>query len=312
MELPPLQWSTRPCCPVNRLTYTMACKLAQVSLDAPGELLALQAQYLQEGVNPFAMVASTDLDSMYDHQAMREPDQDKFIQGMQEELDAQIDAGNFRLRKQSKIPKGATVLPGVWQMRCKCRILTQEVYKWKARLCLDGSRQVFGRDYNETYAPVADWIIIQFVLVLAIINGWEESLQIDYVLAYLQAPVEQDMYMEIPKGCKVNAKGDYVLQILQNIYGQKQAGRVWFLHLVKKLKSIGFIQLTTSPCIFVRKNCIYVLYTDDSLLTGPQRAELLRVMEDMKAAGLKITVEGTIAPFGISLCLRSLKFLALI
>ncbi len=91
----------------------MACKLAQVSWDAPGELLALQVQYLQEGVNPFALAASMDPDSMYYHQAMREPDQDKFIQGMQEELDAQIDARNFRLRKQSKIPKGATILSGV-------------------------------------------------------------------------------------------------------------------------------------------------------------------------------------------------------
>jgi len=181
-------------------------------------------------------------------------------------------------------------------MRHNCCILTQEVYKWKARFCLDGSCQVFGWDYNKTYAPVADWIIIWSILVLAIINGWE-SLQINYVLAYLQAPVKQDMYMEIPKGCKVNAKGDYVMQILQNIYGQKQAGCVWFLHLVKKLKSIGFIQLTTSPCIFIRKNCIYVLYTDNALLTSPQCAKLLKVVEDMKAEGLKITVKGTIANF---------------
>ncbi len=160
MELPPLCWSTRPHCPVNRLTYAMACKLAQVSLDAPGELLALQAQYLQEGVNPFALTASADLDSMYYHQAPQEPDWDKFVQGMPEELDAQIDAGNFIICKQSKIPKQATVLPGVWQMKHKQCILTQEVYKWNARLCLDGSHQVFGWDYGKTYAPVADWIII--------------------------------------------------------------------------------------------------------------------------------------------------------
>jgi len=115
----------------------------------------------------------------------------------------------FRLCKQSEIPEGATVLLGVWQMKCKRCILTQEVYKCKARLCLDGSCQVFGQDYDKTYAPVADWIIIQFVLVLAIINGWE-SLQIDSILAYLQAPVKCDMYMEIPKGCKVNSKGDYI------------------------------------------------------------------------------------------------------
>jgi len=40
---------------------------------------------------------------MYYHQAMQEPDQDKFVQGMQEELDAQVDAGNFDICKWSEI-----------------------------------------------------------------------------------------------------------------------------------------------------------------------------------------------------------------
>jgi len=48
----------------------------------------LQAQYLQEGADPFALAASTDPDTMYYHQAMEQPDWDKFIEGMQEELDA--------------------------------------------------------------------------------------------------------------------------------------------------------------------------------------------------------------------------------
>jgi len=52
LELLPLHQSTRLCHPVDRLTYAMACKLTQVSLDILRELLALQAQYLQEGVNP--------------------------------------------------------------------------------------------------------------------------------------------------------------------------------------------------------------------------------------------------------------------
>ena len=54
--------------------------------------------------------------------------------------------------------------------------------------------------------------------------------QIDYVQAFAQAPVEKTFYMKIPAGVKLedgaNTK-DYVLQIHQNIYGQKQAGRVW-------------------------------------------------------------------------------------
>ena len=36
---------------------------------------------------------------------------------------------------------------------------------------------------------------------------------------------------------------------------------------------------------------------DDSFLTGPNCKDLLQVVEDLKAAGLQITVEGNIADF---------------
>jgi len=47
----------------------------------------------------------------------------------------------------------------------------------------------------------------------------------------------------------------------------------------------------------VRKSCIYVLYTDDSVLTSLHCTKLLKAVEEMKAAGLKITMEQTIANF---------------
>jgi hypothetical protein len=61
-------------------------------------------------------------------------------------------------------------------------------------------------------------------------NNWKTR-QIDFVLAFPQAPVERDLYMEIPKGIRVEGteKGEeYVLQLVKNLYGQKQAGRVWY------------------------------------------------------------------------------------
>ena len=39
---------------------------------------------------------------------------------------------------------------------------------------------------------------------------------------------------------------------------------------------------------------IYVLYTDDSVLFGPTQKEIDSCIEDIQAAGLKITVEGDI------------------
>ncbi len=181
---------------------------------------------------------------------MKEPDKDKFIAAMVEEMDTQLKGKNFLLILRSKVPKGATIiLPAVWQIKRKCWIQMREVYKWKACLNIDGSCQVKGHDYWDTYAPVATWGSICLNLAKAIIQGWH-SKQIDFVVAYTQAPVKRDMYMEIPKGFEVEGDGDYILQIHKNIYGQKQAGCVWNKHLVGKLKSIGFRQCQSEECVF--------------------------------------------------------------
>ncbi len=111
-------------------------------------------------------------------------------------------------------------------------------------------RQVKEQDYWDTYAPVATWGSICLILAKAIIQGWH-SKQIDFVMAYTQAPVKQDMYMEIPKGFKVEGD-ETILQIHKNIYSQKQAGCIWNSHLVGKLKSIGFCQCQSEECVFTK------------------------------------------------------------
>ena len=63
-------------------------------------------------------------------------------------------------------------------------------------------------------------------------------------MAYPQAPIEMDMFMELPSGIEVK-QGDsksHVLKIISNLYGQKQAGRVWNAYLVEKLRAAGFTQ----------------------------------------------------------------------
>jgi hypothetical protein len=84
------------------------------------------------------------------------------------------------------------------------------------------------------------------------------SKQIDFVMAYPQAPIEMDMFMELPTGIvtKFGNSKDYVLKLLRNLYGQKQAGRVWNEYLVSKLRSIGFTQSLIDECAFYRDNVI--------------------------------------------------------
>ena len=155
-------------------------------------------------------------------------------------------------------------------MKCKRHIKTREVYKWKARLNFDVSCMVHKRDYDQTYAPVASWNIIQLLLILVLVHSWH-TIQLDYVLAFTQAPVNRNLYMKIPKGFEVEGenKGEYFFKIKKNTYGQKQAGRVWNKHMCAKLEKVGFKQSIIDECVFYKEDMIYVLYTDDIILAGP-------------------------------------------
>ena len=148
------------------------------------------------------------------------------------------------------------------------------MYKWKARLTIDGSKQKYGIHYWETYAPVVTWPAIRLFLVLSIVLKWHTR-QLDFVLAYTQADVETDLYMEIPKGFQV--EGDrkrHTLKLIKNLYGQKQAGRVWNQHLTKCLQNLGFKQSKVDECIFYYKRSIFIVFTDDTILLGPSASEL--------------------------------------
>ncbi len=46
---------------------------------------------------------------------------------------------------------------------------------------------------------------------------------------------------------------DYVLKLEKNLYGQKQAGRVWYLHLKKNLLKLGFKPSEHDECVFVKQ-----------------------------------------------------------
>jgi hypothetical protein len=154
-------------------------------------------------------------------------------------------------------------------------------------------------NHRQAYAPVAGWTSVRLLLALVLLNNWY-TVQLDYVLAYPQAPVERDLHMLLPKGFSIqgvdNPK-DYVLHIHRNIYRQKQAGRVWFQYLLKKLESVGFEQSKHDKCVFFKDRMMYVLYTDDSILAGPDQKEIEQTVQQMKEVGLDITIEGDLTDF---------------
>ena len=261
-----------------------------------GEIFAFQALFAKDEDTATCMAASSDPDTMYFHQAMREPDAPEFLEAAQEEFGKHLKDGTFEIIPLSEVPEGFKLFPAVWAMKRKRKVRTREIYKRKARLNFDGSKQKKG-DYDQTFAPVASWESVRILLALVLRNSWH-TIQLDYVLAFPQAPVDRECYMQIPKGIKIDAPGKWALRVHKNIYGQKQAGRVWNQYLVDKLvNQVGFKQSKHDECVFYRGNVMYVLYTDDSILAGPDKDELKQVIADIKSAGLDVTEEGDIEDF---------------
>ena len=121
----------------------------------------------------------------------------------------------------------------------------------------------------------------------------EYVVELDCVLAFTQAPVERELYMKLPKGFEVKGAkpNEYAFRVTKNTYGQKQAGRVWNQYLVKQLRLVGFIQSDVDECVFYKGKMIYVLYTDDSILAGPDCSEIDKTIKQMQKI-LDLTIEG--------------------
>jgi hypothetical protein len=91
--------------------------------------------------------------------------------------------------------------------------------------------------------------------------------QLDFVQAFPQTKTDCTTCMEIPKGVDLAGKNhkDYVLEIINSLCGQKQAGHAWFKHLVKGLEDIGFTKSKYMSVSFILVK-VSQIYVGDSFL----------------------------------------------
>ena len=86
-------------------------------------------------------------DTMYYHEAMKAPDKENFVDAMRQEVKSHTDNGVWEIVPASFVQEGVKSIPSVWAMKRKRKIATRQVYKWKARLNVDGSNQQHGVNY---------------------------------------------------------------------------------------------------------------------------------------------------------------------
>ena len=99
-------------------------------------------------------------------------------------------------------------------------------------------------------------------------------MQVDYVQAFPQAPIEKDLYLKLPSGLQMEYgdNNEYALKLHRNIYGQNQYGRVWYKYLTKKLlMELWFTKSEIEKYVFYRRSVMYIFYTNDSIIIGPNQ-----------------------------------------
>jgi Reverse transcriptase (RNA-dependent DNA polymerase) len=231
---------------------------------------------------------------MYLYKVMRQPDKKKFFRAMIDKVTTHTKRGHRKTIPMKEGPAGTKILPAVWAMQLKRKIMYGEVYKWKARrLNVHGGKQTQGVNYWETYATALKWSSIRFFLVQALINGWH-TCQLDFILAYPQADVDCDLYFEIPQGFEFEgSRKTHCLKLIKHLYGRKAVGWIWQQHLFKGLLDLGFIQSTIDGCVFYRGSTIFMVYTEDGIFCGPDKDEIDKCMTEL-GSRFDITDKGDI------------------
>jgi hypothetical protein len=199
-------------------------------------------------------------------EAMASPEGHLWKGGMDKEIGSCEAKEVWEEVDRKDLPKGANILPVKWVYRIKTDG-NGSLTEYKARVTPKGYRQKEGRDYFEVFARTGMYKTLRFGLSLAARFDYELN-QLDIPTAFLNADVEEEVYMEVPEGYREGREGK-VLRLKKAMYGLKQAPRNWNLLIDGFItKEMDFKASVSDPCLYFRRSrsgrlMLLFLFVDD-------------------------------------------------
>jgi len=127
-------------------------------------------------------------------------------------------------------PKGVNVIGTKWIFKNKSD-KHGTVIRNKFRLVAQGYTQVEGIDFDETFAPVARLESIRILLAIASHLNFK-LYQMDVKSAFLNGMLQEEVYVEQPKGFVDPHRPDDVYKLKKALYGLQQPPRAWYDRLI--------------------------------------------------------------------------------
>jgi hypothetical protein len=180
---------------------------------------------------------------------------------MDEEIAALERTGTWDL---VPLPPHMTPVTCKWVYKIKTRS-DGSLERYKARLVARGFKQEHGRDYDETFAPVAHMTTVRTLFVVASVRQWP-IFQLDVKNAFLNGEL-REVYMPPPPGYSV--PDGMICRLRRSLHSLKQAPRAWFEHFSSVVIDASFQPSDHDPALFVHtsprgQTLLYV----DMIITG--------------------------------------------
>lgn len=159
-----------------------------------------------------------------------------------------------------------------WVLHIK-RDKSGSISRFKARLVAKGFTQIPGQDFTFTFAPVARWDSIRTLLCIAALHDLELR-QLDVKTAYLNGPLEEEIYMKAPEGFNYSSP---FWRLRKGLYGLRQAGRQWYLTLHQAYLDLGYTRCESDWSVYTRRSTsassMSATSVDDILIASNSKAE---------------------------------------
>jgi hypothetical protein len=234
------------------------------------------------------------------NEAMECADADKWMTAIHEEMSSLLKMNTWDV---TELPPGRKAIGTKWVFKTKTNS-AGEIVRYKARLVIQGFSQVEGIDFFETYAPVANIITVRTILAVATSLDWELE-QMDVDTAFLNAPVEEEIYAAMPPGYVQHSPtgGRLVYRLRRSLYGLKQAPKNWNSVFNEWLvDQYGFKRSAVDTCLYIYissdgdKLLIVVVYVDD-LIIATNSLEQLRHFKDSISSAFNMKDLGPLEHF---------------
>jgi hypothetical protein len=131
-------------------------------------------------------------------QMKRQVDANKFIEAQRPEIDGLMDINTFECIPKINLPPWTYYIDLIWTYRGKHRP-DGSLKKYKAHLCVNGSRQMQGIDYTESFAPVVQLSTMRMVNNVATMHNLQVK-HIYFTQAFPHERLNEDICLRFPAG----------------------------------------------------------------------------------------------------------------